>query len=261
MKRVDNLYSNILDLENINIVFNRICRNVKNRKKREHLKQYRRMYISRVYTILKNRAFKFGTYNTFTIYEPKKRIVVSLNLQDKIINHLISSFILVPALEPCLIDGNVASRKGFGTRKGLEMAYNFHRICKIKYEKYYILKCDISSFFKSIDHNILKQKLKKRIKDVEALEIIFKTIDGDKTGLNIGTTSSQILAVFFLNDLDHFIKEVLKIKYYVRYQDDFLLFHSSREYLKYCLKEIKKFLAKEKLTLNKKTRIYSNTIL
>lgn len=80
----------------------------------------------------------------------------------------------------------------------------------------------------------------------------------DKIGLNIGTMSSQILAIFFLNDLDHFIKEVLKVKYYVRYQDDFLLFHSSKKYLQYCLEEIRKFLTKEKLTLNKKTRIYSS---
>lgn len=70
--------------------------------------------------------------------------------------------------------------------------------------------------------------------------------------------SSQVLAIYFLNDLDHFIKEKLKIKYYVRYQDDFLLFHPSKQYLKYCLNEIKTFLNQEKLTLNHKTRIYSN---
>ena len=71
--------------------------------------------------------------------------------------------------------------------------------------------------------------------------------------------TSQVLAIFYLNDMDHFIKEKLKIKYYVRYQDDFLLFSSSKEYLKYCLEEIKKFLDKEKLQLNKKTRIYKSS--
>ena len=60
-------------------------------------------------------------------------------------------------------------------------------------------------------------------------------------GLFIGSMTSQILAIFYLNDLDHFIKETLKIKYYVRYQDDFLLFHPSKDYLKYCLSEIKNF--------------------
>lgn len=71
--------------------------------------------------------------------------------------------------------------------------------------------------------------------------------------------TSQILAIFYLNDLDHFIKEHLKINYYVRYQDDALLFHPSKEYLKYCLKEIINFLEKEKLSLNNKTRIYSSS--
>ena len=71
--------------------------------------------------------------------------------------------------------------------------------------------------------------------------------------------TSQVLAIFYLNDMDHFIKETLKIKYYVRYQDDFLLFHHSKQYLKFCLEELKKFLFKEKLVLNRKTRIYKNT--
>ena len=71
--------------------------------------------------------------------------------------------------------------------------------------------------------------------------------------------TSQVLAIFYLNDMDHFIKEKLKIKYYVRYQDDFLLYHPSKQYLRYCLSELKTFLSKEKLTLNKKTRLYKNT--
>lgn len=74
-----------------------------------------------------------------------------------------------------------------------------------------------------------------------------------------GSMVNQILAIFYLNDLDHFIKEDLKIKYYVRYQDDFLLFHPSKKYLNYCLQKIKTFLEKEKLNLNAKTRIYKST--
>lgn len=116
----------------------------------------------------------------------------------------------------------------------------------------------MSKFFASIDHDILKEKLRKKIKEQQSLDIVFKIIDSDESGLGIGNMSSQVLAIFYLNDLDHYIKEVLKIKYYVRYQDDFLLFHHSKEYLKYCLEEIKIFLSKEKLTLNPKSRIYTN---
>ena len=133
------------------------------------------------------------------------------------------------------------------------------RICKVKYKTYYILKCDISKFFASIDHDILKKKLERRIKDKEALKIVFDIIDSEENGLSIGAMTSQVLAIFYLNDMDHFIKETLKIKYLIRYQDDFLLFHPSKQYLKYCLEELKKFLEKEKLVLNKKTRIYKST--
>ena len=103
-----------------------------------------------------------------------------------------------------------------------------------------------------------KSKILRRIKDKDALKIIFDIIDSYSPGLGIGSMTSQVLAIFYLNDLDHFIKETLKIKYYVRYQDDFLLFHPSKDYLKYCLKEIKLFLDKEKLSLNAKTRIYDS---
>lgn len=194
----------------------------------------------------------------FSIYEPKKRRIVSLSLQDKIVNHLVSTFIILPAITPCLIDANVASRIGLGSKKGLELANNFHKICRQKFSKYYILKCDISKFFQSIDHSILMKKLERKIKDKKALNILSTIIESDKNGLSIGAMSSQLLAIFYLNDLDHYIKESLKIRYYVRYQDDFLLFHQDKQYLKQCLEKIQLFLAKEKLTLNKKTRIYSS---
>ena len=71
--------------------------------------------------------------------------------------------------------------------------------------------------------------------------------------------TSQVLAIFYLNDMDHFIYNDLKIKHVIRYQDDFILFHESKEYLKYCLKELHNFLDKEGLKLNKKTRIFKNT--
>lgn len=164
-------------------------------------------------------------------------------MQDKVINHLVARHILYPAILPCLLDVNVASRKGLGTSEGIRLAMNFHRICKVKYKTYYILK----------------KKLERQIKDKDALKIVFDIIDSEENGLSIGAMTSQVLAIFYLNDMDHFIKETLKIKYLIRYQDDFLLFHPSKQYLKYCLEELKKFLEKEKLVLNKKTRIYKST--
>ena len=211
MKRKDNLYENVCKIENIMQAFDEVCRNTKNKRKVRNYQQYRCVYISRIYDILINKKYEVGPYTVFTIYEPKERRIVSQNLQDKIINHLVSRQILYPALNPCLIKENVASIKGKGTKAGLALAREFERKCKVKYKNYYILKCDISKFFASINHEILKNKLQKRI------------------------------------------------KYYVRYQDDFLLFHESKEYLKQCFEEIKSFLKKEKLVLNGKSRLYKNT--
>lgn len=259
MKRKGNLYEEIYKFENIVNAFNEVCRNTKNKKKVAKFKEYKCIYVSRIYNILKTKSYKPGPYNVFTIYEPKERRIVSQSMQDKVINHLVARHILYPAILPCLLDVNVASRKGLGTSEGIRLAMNFHRICKVKYKTYYILKCDISKFFASIDHNILKKKLERRIKDKDALKIVFDIIDSEENGLSIGAMTSQVLAIFYLNDMDHFIKETLKIKYLIRYQDDFLLFHPSKQYLKYCLEELKKFLEKEKLVLNKKTRIYKST--
>lgn len=246
-------------MENIEQAYNEVCSHTKNKRKVRNYKEYRCIYISRIYKILLERNYEVGSYNVFTIYEPKERIIVSQNLQDKVINHLISRQILYPSLIPCLIDENVASLENKGTRYGIKLVKQFHKKCSIKYKEYYILKCDISKFFANIDKDRLKEKLLKKIKDKEALDIVFKVIDSQPEGLGIGNMTSQVLAIFYLNDMDHFIKENLKIKYYVRYQDDFLLFHESKEYLKYCFEEIKKFLEKEKLTLNKKSRIYKST--
>ena len=259
MKRKGYLYQNLYKFENIQSAFNEVCKNTKNKKKVARFKEYKCIYISRIYDILQTKTYKPGPYNVFTIYEPKKRRIVSQNMQDKVINHLVARHILYPALLPCLLDVNVASRKGLGTSEGIRLAMNFHRVCKVKYKTYYVLKCDISKFFASINHDILKEKLRKRIKDKDALKIVFDIIDIEENGLSIGAMTSQILAIFYLNDMDHFIKETLKIKYFLRYQDDFLLFHPSKQYLKYCLNELEKFLEKEKLTLNKKTRIYKST--
>lgn len=209
MKRYSNLYKNIYKLENVNSAFNEVCRNTKNKRRVYKLKEYKCVYISRIIQILKNKSYKPGPCNVFKIYEPKERRIVSQNMQDKIINHLVARHILYPALLPCLLDVNVASRKGLGTAEGLRLAKKFHTVCKTKYKSYYILKCDISKFFASIDHDTLKAKL--------------------------------------------------KIRYYVRYQDDFLLFHPSKTYLKQCLTEIENFLKGEKLQLNRKTRIYKCT--
>jgi len=257
LKRFNNLYENIYKAENIKACYYEVMRNTKNKRQVYKLQNNAENVIRTIYEELKNERYVVGKYNVFIIYEPKQRTIVSQGMKDKIVNHLIAREILYPAILPCLIPFNVASRPGMGTKKALEYLERYRRQFAAKNEKYFMLKCDISRFFLSIDHKILKKKVRRRIKDPRALKIVFNVIDSYSTGIGIGSMTSQVLAIFYLNDLDHFIKEELKIKGYIRYQDDFLLFSESKEYLEVCLEKIKKFLEKEKLTLNGKTRIYS----
>lgn len=120
MKRKSNLYENIYNLENIKKAFDEVCSHIHNREKARKIKQYKAMYVSEIYTMLKNREYEVGKYHVFKIYEPKERIVVSQSIKDKVVNHLVSRYILYPAVLPCLIDQNVASRKNMRnkTRSG-----------------------------------------------------------------------------------------------------------------------------------------------
>lgn len=258
MKRFSNLYENTYKPENIRACYYEVMHNTRNKRQVHQLQKNADKVLHNIYEELKDEKYVVGKYNIFVIYEPKQRVIVSQGMKDKIVNHLIAREILYPAILPCLVPYNVASRPGMGTRKALEYMDRYRKEFSKTYGKYYILKCDISRFFLSINHRILKKKLRKKIKDPKALKIVFDVIDSHNSGIGIGSMTSQVLAIFYLNDMDHFIKEELKIKGYIRYQDDFLLFSESKEYLEKCLEKIKEFLKKEKLALNNKTRIYTS---
>ena len=259
MKRKDNLYENVYKKENVEKCFNEVCRNTKNKRRVYEAKSNKTIMTGKIINTLKNCSYVVGKYNRFIIYEPKKREIVSQGIFDKIINHLVAREIIYPCINDCMEDFNVSSRKGMGVSKARRLFQDARRYYGSKYNEYYILKCDISKFFMSIDHEILKKKFRRKCKDKKALNIVEKIIDSNENGLGIGSLTSQMLAIFYLTDFDHFIKEKLHIKYVIRYQDDFLLFSESKEYLKYCYCEIEKFLEKEKLKLNPKTRIYKST--
>lgn len=293
-------YEDIVDYYKINLVYKKICMATKHKKKLVKFELSKFSNFIHIYKLLENKTYKHTKYNIFLIKYPKYRIIMSENLFDKIINHVVSLYLLFPIIEPRLIDMNVATRVGRGLDHGVYLVKNYLQKLQKKTNDIYVLKCDISKYFYNIDHDILLKKLKLIIWDLDIIKIIENIITStsedyvnkeierlvqkeielikrsnrnfkDKIelitkleniprykkgkGLPIGNMTSQILAIFYLNSLDHFIKEKLQIKYYVRYMDDFILFHENPNYLKYCLDEIKKELSTLKLTLNKKTEI------
>lgn len=204
-----------------------------------------------------NKNYKISPYNSFYIYEPKKRLVQSAAFKDKVVQHCLCDNVLIPALEQKFINNNFAGRKGKGTHYGLDiLKYHMFEFYKENEMNGYILKADISKFFYSIDHNILKQKLRDYFDDEDILWLCDLIIDStDNPGLPLGNQTSQVFALMFLDELDHYILENLNVKYYGRYMDDFYIFHKDKEFLKECLTAINKKLSKISLSLNNKTQI------
>ena len=199
MKRHSYLYNNIYKFSNIKLAYKEVCKNTHNKRRVSLLKDYEAVYIYRIYKTLLTKSYKPGPCNSFIIYEPKERLIVSQNIEDKIINHLVARNILYPAILPCLLDVNVASRKNMGTSKGLQIEKKYATACRQKYGTYYILKCDISKFFASINHTQLKKKVQRRIKDPDALKIVFDIID-----------SNPSRAIYRINDKSNFSYFLLK---------------------------------------------------
>ena len=274
MKKVK--YDDLLSIDKIINTYKRIVKNTKHKEKIFTYNMFYTTNILNIYNVLKDKNYVHGRYNIFIIKKPKLRLIMSENLSDKIVNHLVS-YLILPIIEPKLIDTNVATRINKGTKEAIYYMKKYLIKMKRKYNDFYILKCDIKKYFYNIDHEILYDKLKITIYDKDILELLKSIIDSTDCeyvnetikklnkdvpiynkgkGLPIGNMSSQLFAIFYLNELDHFIKEKLRIKYYIRYMDDFILIHNDKEYLKHCKLEIEKFLKQEKLELNKKTNIH-----
>ena len=194
------------------------------------------------------------------IYDPKEREIQALSFADRVFQHLLCDNILMPYLEPRLIYDNAACREGKGTHFALNRLEKFMRE---HYKKYgaegYILKFDIRKYFNSIDHVVLKNKLK-GFPDEEVKQLLYHIIDSfeysEGRGLPMGNQSSQWFALYYLDRLDRLIKEKLKVKYYVIYMDDGVLLASSKKELQEALRQMKELIYEDRLEFNEKTQIF-----
>lgn len=207
-----------------------------------------------------NRTYHTGKYKHFTIYEPKERQIAALSFEDRVVQHAIYN-IIEPIFEKSFIYDSYACRKGFGVISGSLRATKFRRaaVDSFKNQQIYCLKGDVRKYFYSIDHLVLKKLIRKKIKCKDTLKLLDEIIDssGDLVGIPIGNLTSQLFANIYLNELDHYVKEVLKLKYYIRYMDDFIILHPDKKYLEEILIKIRQYLVSElKLNLNSKTQIF-----
>lgn len=206
---------------------------------------------------ISNGTYKLSDYQKFTIYEPKLRHITATRIKDRQIQRSLCDTVLYKEITKSFIHSNGACQRGKGIDFVLKDFKNqLHKFYRKHSNDGYYLKCDIHHFFESIDHDVLKAKLRKRIEDKHILDMVNMVIDsfGDK-GLGLGSQISQLMALFYLDELDHIIKEKLHIKFYTRYMDDFILVSHDKAELLNARKVIKEYLLSIGLSLNNKTTL------
>ncbi len=238
MKRIGNLYSKIISIENLNEA------DIKAQKGK--LKQYgvqvhnkhRKSNILMLHCLLKNKTYKTSKYDVFKVYEPKEREVYRLPyFPDRITHHAIMNI-----LEPIFVSTFTSDTYSCIKKRGIHSLLNkLKKTLRNKEETTYCLKLDIKKFYPNINHEILKILLRRKFKDIDLLWLLDEIIDS-ADGLPIGNYLSQYFANFYLTYFDHWIKEQLGVKYYFRYADDIVILHKSKAELHYLLYTIKEYL-------------------
>lgn len=213
---------------------------------------------------LNTKTYQPGTYTTFEIKEPKPRLISAAPYRDRVVHHALCN-IIAPIFERTFVIESYANRTNFGTHKALQRFIKFARSCR------YLVQCDIQKYFPSIDHEILKALIRRKIKCPDTLWLIDTIIDnsnkqipaiayfpGDdlltpqnrRHGLPIGNLTSQFFANVYLNGFDHFVKEKLKIRQYVRYVDDFASFSDNYDLLKEAQLAMEDYLVSVRLKIH-----------
>ena len=255
-----NYYDKALDFTNLLSALRRCCRNV---RWKDSVVNYEHNAILNTYKLrqeLIKGNYQLRPYQRFSIHEPKEREIVATRLRDRQIQMSLCMAGLYTDITEHFTADNCACQIGRGTDYALNrIKRHLMRYYRENGAEGYVLKCDIQHFFPSTPHSVAKAAIRKRVSDKRAADYACMVIDSfgtDGVGMGLGSQISQLVELAVLDDLDHYIKEQMHIKYYVRYMDDFLLIHKSKEYLRKCWMRIAEELHKIGLQLNRKTCIY-----
>jgi len=213
---------------------------------------------------LESNTYKIDDYTLFTIYEPKKREIVSTRMKDRVFQRSLCDNYLYENITKHFIRDNCACQVG----KGTDFARD--RLCALLHDYYrkygnkgYVLQCDLSNYFGSTPHAVGKSKVDERVSDKWVVGHVANIIDTYKQGpdpeigMGLGSQITQLIQLAVLDDIDHDIKERKHIHHYVRYADDFILIHPDKDYLIQCHDDIQRQLSGMQLTLSpKKTKLY-----
>lgn len=216
-------------------------------------------------TLRLERKLKLGTYKQsppkiFKITSPKEREIVSISFRDRIFQRSLNDNSLFPKMAKSFIYDNCACQTGKGTDFARDRLICFlQRHYRKNGLKGYVLQCDVKGYYPNMSHKAVKDCFFKVVDDwtFEQAKIVLDGQYSGEVGYNPGSQMVQIAGISLLNELDHFIKEQLKIKHYLRYMDDFLLIHDDYDYLLYCQAQIALNLQRVKCRCNlKKTKLF-----
>ncbi|WP_340112639.1 reverse transcriptase domain-containing protein [Maribellus mangrovi] len=239
MKRIGNLYEQIYSIENLQLA-DQIARKGKAKQPGViwHDKS-REANIQKLHEMLRDKTYQTSEYTTFTVYEPKERLIFRLPFfPDRITHHAVMNI-----LEPVFVSTFTADTYSCIKGRGIHACANaVKRALRDVEGTQFCLKLDIKKFYPSIDHEILKQLLRKKIKDNDLLWLLDEIIDSTD-GLPIGNYLSQYFANFYLTYFDHWMKEVKRVNYYFRYADDLVILSDSKPYLHQLLADIRDYLS------------------
>jgi len=205
--------------------------------------------------------YQMSAYHHFYVFEPKRRLISAPHFRDRVVHRAIYN-IIEQLFDKQYIHDSYACRRGKGTHKGADRAQAFIRDVERKHGKAFALKADISRYFSSIDHHILKSIIDAKIRCSHTKQILFYIIDNSPcdalgVGIPLGNLTSQIFANIYLNELDRFAKHELKAKNYARYMDDFVIIHHDKAQLHQWRRDIELFLHQQlRLKTNSKTQVF-----
>ena len=257
MKRIGNIWSKIIDIENIKEAHRNAKRDKSFYKEVKMVDENLDYYAEQIHLMLKNKTYKVSRYRRQVINDKgKERVLLKLQYYpDRIIQWAIL-LQLSDVFNKNFCKHTCASlpKRGIKRAKDLIKCY-----LKDQSGSKYCLKLDIKKFYDSIDRSILKKQLRHKIKDKDLLwllDLIIDSCPNDK-GVPIGSYLSQYLANFYLSSFDHYLKEQLRIKYCVRYMDDVVILSYSKKKLHNILVNVKDYVCKLNLELNNKYQIFS----
>ena len=190
---------------------------------------------------LRTGAYRMGPYRTFEVREPKSRRICAARFRDRVVHHAVCG-VLDPIFEAGLIADTYACRRGKGTHAAVRRLHQFSR------RHAYVLLCDVYHYFETLDHEVLKALYRRKLKDKALLALLDRIVDhpipGGRPGkgVPIGNLTSQYLANLYLGELDHFVKDRLRLPGYLRYMDDFAVFADDKPRLHRTLAAIRRFL-------------------